>query len=164
MNRSKRCENLGCLQGYKPADRDVPVANLLESRDGRCVGPCAPALSHAKRLQAQLPRSATRPELRGQLQSNVLTFTKIRRNTLRWQCVQSRLKIEDDVVDGNSKIEIARRVELQDLVDAVRRYLLPNIGECATVAQRGKTTPVRSVQAKELSRADSKQSMPLRHA
>src|SRR5688572_21136477 len=112
MNRSKRCENLGCLERYKSADRDVPVTNLLKSRHGRCVGPWAPALSDPKRLQAQLRRSAARPELRGQFDGNALTFAKIRRDVLRWQRVKARLKIKDDVIDRNAKIEITRRVEL----------------------------------------------------
>src|SRR3954471_14719448 len=93
MNRSKGCENFGCLEWYKSANSDVPVTNLLKSRHGRCVGPWAPALSDPKRLKAQPRRSAASPELRCQFEGNPLTFAKIRRDILGWQRVKAGLKI-----------------------------------------------------------------------
>src|SRR3954454_21228305 len=99
MNRSEGAENFRCLEWYESTDRDVPVTNLLESRHGRCIGPWAPALSHPKRLQPQLRRSAARPEFRDQFEGNALTFPKIRRNLLGWQRIKARLKIEDDMID-----------------------------------------------------------------
>ena len=109
-------EDLWCLERNHAAEGDARVADLLEAADRCRVGGRAPSLRDAERLEPDLPGPAPSQEVSGEIQRESAGGIATVRPEDGAGRVGGRVEAEDDVVDGDSQVEAAFVVEVDDLI------------------------------------------------
>src|SRR5690606_14108512 len=150
IDSAEACEDLVGLERNHAAQCDQLVADALQDGDCLGVGVGTPALGNPDRLEADLAGVAAFPELVGHLEGDFLATGPFGRAFV--VRMHGGVVLEDDMVDRDPIIETAAFVEVDHLVDGVRRVLLAHIGEGTAVAHNAQWL-VSVVEAEEPPRA-----------
>ena len=128
-----------------------------------CVGGRAPSLRHAQRLEARVCRTMLAEELCRQLERQLLAVPPLLRGLPERTDDVGGVgdETEDYVVDRDAVVEFALLIEVDHLLDRVRRRLLAHIVEGPAIAERRERRAIAFVEAEEATNPETAETVTL---
>ena len=143
----ERRNDVGRLEGHHATKGDALVAHRLEPLDRIGVARRTPSVCSCKRFEAAAPLAVS-PEKLVRVRNRDLAPTLPFGNRVVGNRCAFANETEHDVIRCDARVEPTPLVEVDHLIDAVRRLFLGEVGERTAVAER-KHLLVAAVESEE---------------
>src|SRR4051812_4137410 len=134
-DRSQHRDDLLSLLGRHASDGNARVPEVLEARDRRRVATRTPPLCDPDGLEGATPLSMPVEKLSREVDREIATSRPL---WLHAVAIQTSVEVEsqDDVVERDAGVKAAVLVEVDHVIDGIRRHILADIREGAAVPHR----------------------------